>query len=66
MPNLPCNRCLYVGAPTLRWHQTSTGLAHLGAYCPECHAWIKWVPQTREWTSSAPDRALMETQERLL
>ena len=36
-----CNHCGWHGEePTLR----DKGM-HLGAYCPFCEKWIKWVPQ---------------------
>ena len=45
IPSLPCNRCPYEGPPVLRWREMDSGIAHLGAYCDNCGAYIKWVPQ---------------------
>ena len=40
--------------PVLVWRYMAGGRAHLGAYCPRCDRWIKWLPQTDEWLSEAP------------
>ena len=45
-----CRRCHRYVAPVLRRQGP-----HMGAYCPECDAHIKWLPQTPELRQSVPD-----------
>ena len=60
MQELACRRCGVVAEPALGWRLASNGTLHLGAYCPACEAWIKWVPQKNaeggpsEWMADAP------------
>ena len=42
--------------PALGWSIFSNGTTHLGAYCPACEQWIKWVAQTDKWLTHAPTR----------
>ncbi len=49
--NLTCNRCGLDGEPRLRFTNHSSG-RHLGAWCPACESWIKWVPQNDEWLAA--------------
>lgn len=54
MLNCPNRRCLLTAMPELRWKPTRNGALHLGAYCPGCGTWIKWVPMNAEWLQRAP------------
>lgn len=47
-------RCCGTIEPILRWRYMAGGRAHLGAYCPRCDRWIKWVSHTEEWLAKAP------------
>jgi hypothetical protein len=40
--------------PRLRWKKASNKALQLGAYCPKCNEWLKWVPQNRYWLGLAP------------
>jgi len=31
--------------PDVRWHESGR---HIGAYCPKCSRWIRWLPQMPE------------------
>lgn len=32
--------------PELRFRQMTNGRHHLGAYCPKCGKWIRWLKQS--------------------
>lgn len=51
--SLDCPDCGPV-TPILYWYYMSSGGLHLGARCPTCINWIKWLPQTDEWIQRAP------------
>lgn len=55
MSQLKCPTCDKRREPVLRWKPMASGDMHLGAYCPLCDKWIKWVPQSMEWMALAPD-----------
>ena len=44
---MTCRRCGLIEVPKLGWKEAGD-FSHLGAYCAECGAWIKWVKQTEE------------------
>ena len=46
---LTCRACGPV-QPERRWKPMQNGRRHVGAYCPRCARWLKWVRQ------SQPDR----------
>lgn len=48
-----CPDCYKEVTPQLRWKRYSGG-QHLGAYCPDCRIWIRWVPQQSPWLEHAP------------
>ena len=63
MSTLACPRCTpkswrrrarVSAQPVLEWRYMTGGRVHLGAYCPRCGRWIKWVSQTDEWLAEAP------------
>lgn len=54
-PGLTCVSCGPV-EPRLAWREMTDGRTHLGAYCPGCSRWIKWLPQVDEWVRQAPAR----------
>lgn len=45
--------CECLGHPACHWQGTPTLIRHptggLGAYCPQCSHWIKWVVQNAPW-----------------
>ena len=61
---LECLRCSLSVEPVLKWRVGSVGVVtHLGAYCPACDAWLKWVPQTPDTLDHAPPKPNLEKQE---
>jgi hypothetical protein len=43
----------------LRWKDRAGGfMPHLGAYCPRCGRWLKWLPQTPAVLARAGPRQL--------
>lgn len=56
MLNCPNRNCLLTAMPVLRWREGHNGVLHLGAYCPGCGSWERWVPQNAEWLERAPAR----------
>jgi hypothetical protein len=50
-------------SPKVRWHESGR---HIGAYCPKCSRWIKWLPQTTEavWMANS-HRAVMEAEKQM-
>ena len=43
---LTCRRCRAQVTPELRPREMSSGGRHLGAYCPRCHGWLRWLSQS--------------------
>lgn len=56
MTTLECPAFCGLVTPSLSWKVMSNGRVHLGARCPNCQYWIKWVPQIPEWLALAPER----------
>ncbi len=50
---LVCGKCGHKGSPRLRWKE-GRGVRHLGGYCENCGAWIRWLPQVTPWIDLAP------------
>lgn len=53
MTDLSCPTCGATARPRLLWRRFPRG-AHLGAYCGQCHGWIRWVPQSEDARREAP------------
>lgn len=51
--SLDCPDCGTI-TPILYWYYMSSGGLHLGARCPACTNWLKWLPQTDAWLRTAP------------
>lgn len=54
---LLCYDCDAYVRPILVWslyQVKEKKMRHLGAWCPNCGRWIKWVPQDEFWLSKAP------------
>jgi ribosomal protein S27AE len=51
MAGLMCPQCGPVPRPVLEWRHYTTaageGHRHLGAYCPTCGRWLKWLRQQK-------------------
>ena len=45
-PTLTCRACGPV-QPETKWKPMANNRRHLGAYCPKCNRWIKWVRQNQ-------------------
>lgn len=60
MSELECPRCEDAKGLELAWKVMVSGNMHLGAYCISCGSWIKWLPQTSEWLSIAPEKPKKE------
>jgi hypothetical protein len=61
-PVVDCRNCGPV-APRLYWKPFAGGLYHLGAECPECGRWVKWLNQSPQWLELAPERPTTEQTE---
>jgi endogenous inhibitor of DNA gyrase (YacG/DUF329 family) len=57
MPELECPTCGPVPRPVLEWRRYTTWAGeehrHLGAYCPHCGRWVKWLRQQKPMLPAA-------------
>lgn len=54
-----CRHCGWSGVPDLSSREFTNRFGpqrHVGAYCPKCCAWIKWLPQTPEVLEALADQ----------
>lgn len=65
-PYRDCPTCAAQENPEIYWQPTVDGGWHLGARCPACKRWWRWLPQTEDNLQLAPAKPFVPQQGGLL